>query len=95
MQIWEVPYDIDGFKPLGKRMRLFGGGGGGKAAAAPPGSMTKMAIGAAEKRPTQQAKSPAGAARPTSLMSQAATKSATNASPSLRDTTLKNTLLGE
>ena len=97
MQIWEVPYDAEGFRPIGRHMRLFGGGGG-KAAAPAPGSMTKMAttaIGTAAKRSMQQAKSPSGAIKPTSLLAQSSANATRNASPSLRDTALKNTLLGE
>lgn len=42
----DIPYDIDGFKPLGKRMRLFGGGG------------KRQPTPAAPTPPPQQAKAP-------------------------------------
>ncbi len=75
-----IPFDPEAFRPIGKKLRLFGGGGkqpAGQAQGTPARQALQQAGTAAKKPPA------VAAAKQNSLLTD------------IRNTTQKNTLLGE
>jgi hypothetical protein len=77
-----IPFDPEAFRPVGKKLRLFGVGGGGKR---PAGQAQSTAARQALQQAGTAAKKPpaVAAAKQNSLLTD------------IRNTTQKNTLLGE